>query len=151
MASFEINEFCQEPIRVTSEEQKKGFPLKKKNAASSWKTACCKGVKNEWRTGRDSNPRYPHGYTPLAGERFRPLSHRSFRRGEEITMDGSRQLSLTLFCVLSVDFSSREGKKGFLGALFLLLQWKKAGEKVFQRGFSSRLGGVPAFTLGLSS
>src|SRR5699024_5638562 len=32
------------------------------------------------RRGRDSNPRYPvGGYTPIAGERFRPLSHLSKR------------------------------------------------------------------------
>lgn len=30
-----------------------------------------------WRTRRDSNPRYRFRYTPLAGERFQPLSHRS--------------------------------------------------------------------------
>ena len=30
-----------------------------------------------WRRGRDSNPRYPSGYTPLAGERLRPLGHLS--------------------------------------------------------------------------
>ena len=31
----------------------------------------------KWRRGRDSNPRYPSGYTPLAGERLRPLGHLS--------------------------------------------------------------------------
>ena len=30
-----------------------------------------------WRRGRDSNPRYLLGYTPLAGERLRPLGHLS--------------------------------------------------------------------------
>ena len=30
-----------------------------------------------WRRGWDSNPRYPSGYTPLAGERLRPLGHLS--------------------------------------------------------------------------
>lgn len=31
----------------------------------------------QWRRGWDSNPRYPSGYTPLAGERLRPLGHLS--------------------------------------------------------------------------
>ena len=30
-----------------------------------------------WRRGRDSNPRYRFRYTPLAGERLRPLGHLS--------------------------------------------------------------------------
>ena len=30
-----------------------------------------------WRRGRDSNPRYRSRYTPLAGERLRPLGHLS--------------------------------------------------------------------------
>ena len=30
-----------------------------------------------WRRGRDSNPRYGLPYTPLAGERLRPLGHLS--------------------------------------------------------------------------
>ena len=32
---------------------------------------------NRWRRGRDSNPRYRSRYTPLAGERLRPLGHLS--------------------------------------------------------------------------
>ncbi len=32
---------------------------------------------DEWRRRWDSNPRYPLGYTPLAGERLRPLGHLS--------------------------------------------------------------------------
>ncbi len=31
----------------------------------------------KWRRGRDSNPRYHLWYTPLAGERLRPLGHLS--------------------------------------------------------------------------
>ena len=31
--------------------------------------------KGRWRRRWDSNPRYPLGYTPLAGERLRPLGH----------------------------------------------------------------------------
>lgn len=31
----------------------------------------------KWRRRWDSNPRYPSGYTPLAGERLRPLGHLS--------------------------------------------------------------------------
>src|SRR5699024_9083083 len=41
---------------------------------------CAKTNDIVMRRGRDSNPRYPvMGYTPLAGERFRPLSHLSKR------------------------------------------------------------------------
>ena len=35
--------------------------------------------KLNWRRRWDSNPRYPSGYTPLAGERLRPLGHLSAR------------------------------------------------------------------------
>jgi hypothetical protein len=40
---------------------------------------CCaiEGNRLEWRRGRDSNPRYRSRYTPLAGERLRPLGHLS--------------------------------------------------------------------------
>ena len=34
-------------------------------------------ITQEWRRGRDSNPRDPSGPTPLAGERLRPLGHLS--------------------------------------------------------------------------
>ena len=32
-------------------------------------------IQGEWQRRRDSNPRDPHGPTPLAGERLRPLGH----------------------------------------------------------------------------
>ena len=32
-------------------------------------------IKGWWQRRRDSNPRDPHGPTPLAGERLRPLGH----------------------------------------------------------------------------
>lgn len=37
-------------------------------------------AKGNWRRRRDSNPRYRSRYTPLAGERLRPLGHLSARR-----------------------------------------------------------------------
>ena len=32
-------------------------------------------IRGGWQRRRDSNPRDPHGPTPLAGERLRPLGH----------------------------------------------------------------------------
>jgi hypothetical protein len=32
-------------------------------------------IQGGWQRRRDSNPRDPHGPTPLAGERLRPLGH----------------------------------------------------------------------------
>jgi hypothetical protein len=36
-----------------------------------------RGYSGIWRRGRDSNPRYGHPHTPLAGERLQPLGHLS--------------------------------------------------------------------------
>gem|GEM_PF-3822834 len=38
-----------------------------------------KSMESRWRRRRDSNPRYRFRYTPLAGERLRPLGHLSAR------------------------------------------------------------------------
>ncbi len=59
--------------------------LETQSAAGFGHTACAKqaksmifrGVFGWWRRGRDSNPRYHRWYTPLAGERLRPLGHLS--------------------------------------------------------------------------
>ena len=61
-----------------------------------------------WRTRRDSNPRYRFRYTPLAGERFQPLSHRS-----RVLVDGRDMITFPRFrqweaCINEGFF--REGK-----------------------------------------
>ena len=53
-----------------------------------------------WRRRWDSNPRYPSGYTPLAGERLRPLGHLSVTRC--ISQAGRRYQAL---CVIQLSFS----------------------------------------------
>lgn len=60
-------------------------------------------AKRWWRAGRDSNPRWSYKpHTPLAGERFRPLSHlpaiaaaTSVTTGEEVFYGPVRRLSTT--------------------------------------------------------
>ncbi len=46
-------------------------PRSKGGAQRTW------GYLGQWRRRRDSNPRYRFRYTPLAGERLRPLGHLS--------------------------------------------------------------------------
>ncbi len=45
------------------------------------KKPCQDDIVSQWRRGWDSNPRYHCWYTPLAGARFRPLSHLSVAEG----------------------------------------------------------------------
>jgi len=64
--------------------EKQAFGVSLSTSGHGWQS-------EKWRTERDSNPRYHHWYTPLAGERFRPLSHRSLidvSAGDEMIFRG---------------------------------------------------------------
>ena len=57
-----------------------------RSRTATQKSARCRAVagkktreRENWRRRRDSNPRYRFRYTPLAGERLRPLGHLSAR------------------------------------------------------------------------
>ena len=62
-------------------------------------------IKGTWRRRRDSNPRYRSRYTPLAGERLRPLGHVS----EEVFSLSQRDSTSGFFrhCRMHYDWSFR--------------------------------------------
>ena len=89
-------------------------------------SASCRNVFflwGNWRRRRDSNPRYRFRYTPLAGERLRPLGHLSARG---FTMRQSLRLQ-GLF-VLRPHFDGR------------IATWKEAGRRCWPRGGGLRYG-----------
>ena len=55
-------------------------------------------IRGKWRRRRDSNPRNPSGFTPLAGERLRPLGHVSVDPSKEVAPEGQGEIR-GKFCI----------------------------------------------------
>ena len=66
--------------------------------------------RGKWRRGRDSNPRYHLWYTPLAGERLRPLGHLS--GPALIGVFRTSIKTLVVFPLKKADAISGAGKEG---------------------------------------
>ena len=65
----------------------------------------------QWRRGRDSNPRYRLRYTPLAGERLRPLGHLSVATFSRIC----ERLAIGRSAVSSSNLHNAREQAGFAG------------------------------------